>query len=112
MEAAVSEVRVVNVRSGEPYDVYTGRQNPRYRLGRSKWANPFKIGPDGSREEVMAKYRAWIQEQPELLAALPELAGKRLACWCRPPEGFNGRVLCHGQILAGLANGVPPESID
>ena len=45
--------------------VYVGRP--------SKWGNPFAIGRDGSRDEVIAKYRAWIVQQPALMAALPEL---------------------------------------
>jgi hypothetical protein len=32
--------------------VYVGRPG--------KWGNPFVIGRDGSRDEVIAKYRAWI----------------------------------------------------
>ena len=44
--------------------VYVGRP--------SKWGNRFVIGPDGSRDEVIAKYRAWIVQQPALMAALPE----------------------------------------
>ena len=63
----------------------------------SKWGNPFKIGPDGSRKEVIEKYREWIQTQPALMAALPELKGKVLGCWC-PPK------YCHGHVLAELAD--------
>ena len=94
----MSETRVVNVKSGEPYDLYIGRANPRYRLGKSKWSNPFKIGRDGTRDEVLAKHRAWIMEQPELLAQVGELRGKVLACWCKPER-------CHGDTLAELAEG-------
>jgi len=36
---------------------------------------PFVIGHDGSRDEVVAKYRAWIVRQPTLMAALHELRG-------------------------------------
>ena len=90
------DTRVINIRTREPYDVYIGRANPRYRLGRSKWANPFKPGPDGDRDAVLAKYRDWIQTQPELLAQVGELRGKVLACWCKPEA-------CHGDILAELA---------
>jgi hypothetical protein len=43
---------------------------------------------------------------------LEPLRGKRLACWCRPPEGFNGRLLCHGQVIAGLLDGVAPEMVE
>lgn len=62
---------------------------------RSKWGNPFRIGPDGDRAAVIQKYRAWIVGQAELMAALPELHGKRLGCWCHP-------LPCHGDVLAEL----------
>jgi len=52
---------------------------------------------DGSRDEVIAKYRAWIVRQPALMAALHELRGKSLLCWCAP-----GR--CHADVLMELAN--------
>jgi hypothetical protein len=69
--------------------VYVGRP--------SKWGNPFVIGRDGTRDEVMAKYRDWILRQPALVAALHELRGKHLVCWCAP-----GR--CHAEVLIELAN--------
>jgi Domain of unknown function (DUF4326) len=74
------------------HDVYIGRP--------SKWGNPFVIGRDGTREEVIARYEAWLLQQPELVAALPELAGKTLGCWCAPRA-------CHGDVLARLANAQP-----
>jgi hypothetical protein len=64
----------------------------------SKWGNPFVIRRDGSRDEVIAKYRAWLLEQPALMAALPELRGKDLICWCAPER-------CHADVLLELANG-------
>ena len=76
----------------EPHDVYIGRP--------SKWGNPFAIGRHGTREEVIAEYRCWIQTRPALLAALPELKGKRLGCWCKP-------AACHGDVLAELAESLP-----
>jgi hypothetical protein len=63
----------------------------------SIWGNPFRIGPDGTRHQVIQKYRAWILTQPHLLARLPELRGKVLGCWCKPGE-------CHGDVLAELAD--------
>lgn len=80
---------VVNVRRGS-YDIRIDRA--------TKWGNPFRIGPDGTRAEVIEKYREWIAGQPDLLAALPELRGKRLGCWCSP-------LPCHGDVLAELAEG-------
>jgi hypothetical protein len=81
----------------EKYDVYIGRANPRSGLKASIWANPFVIGKDGTREEVMAKYRAWLPTQADLIARLPDLNSKVLGCWCAPEA-------CHGDILSQLAN--------
>ena len=44
----------------EAYDVYIGRVVPRSGLKASVWGNPFKLGKDGTREEIMAKFRAWL----------------------------------------------------
>ena len=71
------------------FDVYVGRP--------SKWGNPFRIGPDGTRREVIAKYEAWLLANEELMADLDELRGKILGCWCKPLD-------CHGDVLARLAN--------
>jgi hypothetical protein len=85
-----------------PFDVYIGHANGRAGLNASKWANPFKL-PRGAdlhtRLAVLAKYAAWLEGQPELLAAIGELRGKVLGCWCAPP------LPCHGHILAKLADG-------
>lgn len=85
--AHIDYVRTVYCAEG--YDVYIGRP--------SKWGNPFVIGKDGLRDEVIQKYREWIQGQPQLLAALGELRGKFLGCYCRP-------AACRGDILSELAN--------
>lgn len=70
--------------------VYIGRP--------SRWGNPFEIGEDGSREEVVAKYRTWLMAQPDLInAAQKELAGKDLVCFCSPKA-------CHGDVLLEVAN--------
>ncbi len=70
-------------------------------IGRpSKWGNPFVIGKDGTRKEVIDKYREWISTQKGLLNDLKELKGHNLGCWCSPR-------LCHGHVLAELA-----ETID
>lgn len=75
------------------YHVYIGRP--------SKWGNPFMIGRDGNRAEVLQKYRDWIRAPgQEWLrdAARKELRGKILGCWCSPKT-------CHGDVLAEIANG-------
>jgi hypothetical protein len=73
----------------EAYDVYIGRP--------SKWGNPFEIGKDGSRSEVISKYETFIRNSPELLQDVKSLKGLRLGCWCAPRP-------CHGDILVKLAN--------
>jgi hypothetical protein len=88
---------VIRVRDMRKGDVYIGRRNNRKKLPESIWHNPFVIGKDGTREEVLAKYEAYILAQPELLAQLHTLKGKRLACWCKPEA-------CHGDVLAKLAD--------
>lgn len=79
-------IKVVHCKK-EPYDIYIGRP--------SKWGNPFIIGKDGNRLDVVRKYYEWIKQQPELLADLHELKDKTLACWCSPQ-------LCHGDVLKCL----------
>lgn len=71
----------------EKCDIYIGRPN--------KWGNPFSIGKDGTREEVIIKYEEWIRNNPELLKDLHELKGKTLGCWCSPKA-------CHGDVLINL----------
>lgn len=78
----------------EPYDVYIGR--PGF------WGNKYEIGKDGTREEVIQKYRAHLEKvlrlNPEVEEKLiKELKGKTLGCWCAP-------LPCHGDVLMELAN--------
>ena len=70
--------------------VYVGRPGP--------YGNPFVIGRDGDRDEVIAKYADWLATQPGLIArAQRELAGKDLVCFCAPKP-------CHGDVLMAIAN--------
>lgn len=78
----------------EPYDIYIGRAC--HGLQGSKWANPFVIDKDGTREEVILKYELWLNTRRNLLLSLPELKEKTLGCWCSPKN-------CHGNVLAKLA---------
>lgn len=72
----------------DKFDVYIGRG--------SKWGNPYIIGRDGTREEVIVKYRNYIiMRRKDLLNDLEELKGKRLGCWCAPK-------VCHGDVLVAL----------
>lgn len=70
--------------------VYIGRP--------TKWGNPFQIGKDGTRGEVIGKYRAYLLSRPDLIeAARRELKGRDLVCWCAPKA-------CHGHVLKEIAD--------
>lgn len=100
-----SKTRVVNRRL-EPEDVYIGRG--------SLFGNPFEIGKDGDRAEVLLKYKDLFYKKikkDRFRAAVDNLKGKRLGCVCRPNGGFQGKCLCHGQIIAAYIEKVKPEDI-
>ena len=90
----MNKTRVVNIKDGERYDEYIGRG--------SQWGNPFKIGKDGSREQVIEMYEKWIVDQSWLMDDIPSLKGKVLGCHCKP-------LPCHGDVLVKLADGIEEE---
>lgn len=95
-------VVVVNKKTYErkdgDYDIYIGR--PR-QLG-----NPYKIGPDGTREEVIDKYKEYFYKELETDPHFKKhvdfhktvIRTKRfykrlvLVCWCDP-------LPCHGSVI-------------
>lgn len=107
----------------DPTHVYIGRAMPGF--DQSIWGNPFRmdtmktvttdrgsgapkkergkaynmvsIERDGTREDCIQKYSDWVKTQPQLMARIPELKGKRLGCWCHPKP-------CHGDILKAMAD--------
>ena len=81
----------------EPYDILIDRT--------TKWGNPFIIGKDGTRNEVIMKHKMLVLSNPKMIEEIKkELKGKVLGCWCKPQA-------CHGdtyiEILKGgeIANG-------
>lgn len=79
---------VVHCKKDE-YDVYIGRP--------SEWGNQFNIGPHEDRRTVVKKYGLWVADRLDMILKIPELKDKVLGCWCKPE-------LCHGDILAALAD--------
>lgn len=75
--------KVVNCKT-ERFDVFIGRP--------SKWGNPFKIGQDGTREDVLTRYKDWLLNNEDLILDLKELRGKTLGCYCKPED-------CHGDVI-------------
>ena len=93
-----AKVKVVHCKK-EPYDVYIGRGKCPKTGELGHWGNPFSIGEDGNRDDVICKYSDWLTDQPKLMKlAKKELAGKVLGCWCHPEK-------CHGDILAVIVDG-------
>jgi hypothetical protein len=86
-------------------NVYIGRRGvvfvkgSRFPKQASPFANPFRVGKQGDRKTVIAKYEAWLTEKLEgdedLQAELLSLDGKTLGCWCHPEA-------CHGDVLLKL----------
>lgn len=65
--------------------VYIGRGSP--------YGNPYVIGKDGSRAEVIEKFKLHVLPKLDL----SPLKGKDLICFCKPKA-------CHGDILLEEAN--------
>lgn len=74
-----------------------------YYIGRpSILGNPFIIGKDGSRDEVIAKYERWLRDRIKLnghiyheinrLAKIAKDNDLILTCWCAPER-------CHGDVI-------------
>lgn len=86
----------------DPQNVYVARagvvfiDGERFPKKSSKFANPFKIVKDGTREEVLEMYRDWLEQQiAEGIITqddLESLRGKTLGCWCAPEP-------CHADVL-------------
>lgn len=97
-------ITVGNKRDGAT-GIYVGRPSP---LG-----NPFHIGRDGTRDQVVSKYQQWLHAQlSDLLSpAAQEFAricksarqsDVTLVCWCAP-------LLCHADIIKEEAEAVLRE---
>jgi len=83
-------MKVLNKRdAGASAGIYIGRG--------SAWGNPYVIGKDGNRAEVIEKYRVhaynkWVEDQGYGIDWLEPLKGKDLVCFCAP-------LACHGDVL-------------
>jgi hypothetical protein len=77
------------------YDAYIGRG--------SRFGNPFKIGEDGNRDEVISLYAYYFEEklegEPGFREAVEALRGKKLGCYCAPKR-------CHGDVIVEYLEGL------
>ena len=89
----MSRTLVVNIRRDKRYDIYCGRPGD--------WGNPYRIGRDGTRADVIRKFRRQLARMVESGRTTPEelaaLSGKRLGCYCVPEP-------CHALSLAEAAD--------
>jgi hypothetical protein len=78
---------VVNIKNGNKYDVYCGRG--------SIFGNPYEIGKDGTREQVIERYKIWFNfllKDKFFVNELLKLNGRTLGCFCVPQK-------CHCEII-------------
>lgn len=85
---------VSNKDKGEHFDTYIGRG--------TLWGNPYTIGKDGDREEVIRKFaydfnRSFLRGGEDFNKKLGTLRGHTLGCHCKP-------YACHGDVLAEYLN--------
>lgn len=79
-----------------PNGTYIGRQ------AGGPFGNPFVIGRDGDRAQVLAKFEAWFKIEvfcnPAYRSLIEGLRGRVLLCHCKP-------LPCHGDVIAAYLNG-------
>ena len=86
--------KVSNKDLGDSYDVYIGRG--------TLWGNPYQMGKEGTRDEVIAKFaydfeRRFLKLPEQFDMNIEKLRGKTLGCHCKP-------AACHGDVIASYLN--------
>jgi len=99
----MSLTTVVNIRK-EEYDVFCGRP--------SIFGNPFHIGKDGIRAEVVFKHLIYFYKRliddPQFKRKVLALKGGRLGCYCHNWDGIVPNPLyCHCDTVADYLNSLP-----
>lgn len=86
--------KVSNKDLGDRYDIYIGRG--------TLWGNPYQMGKEGTRDEVIAKFaydfeRRFLKLPDQFDVNIEKLRGKTLGCHCKP-------AACHGDVIASYLN--------
>ena len=116
----VPEPATCVVHRSEPHDIYIGRGDGgdahlnNTDIGETGWlGNPYKTesgGGDYTREQSIGLYRADVLDRldidPAFGAALAQLKGQRLACYCR--HARETAPACHGDVLVRVIEGLEP----
>jgi len=97
----------------DPHDVYGGRGRGSANVRttppeeRGWLGNPFKLGDSDDRAEVIARYvptfYGRLASDPDFRAAVLDLPGKRVACWCRHAE--EDAPACHLDVVDQFLRG-------
>lgn len=72
-----------------------------------RYGNPFIVSKDQTAEQAVANFRRALLEgrlQFGVQEVRRQLAGKDLACWCRPGQP------CHADVLLEIANSDTPPT--
>jgi hypothetical protein len=78
------------------FTVYIGRP--------SIYGNPFIAGRDGTRKEVIRKFKQYATHNPRVLKAIAALPKRAiLGCHCKPKA-------CHGDVIVQLWKDLHAES--
>ena len=90
----------IKIWMNDPNNIYIGWtgivfiKGARFPKTASIWANPFKMTPICSRNQVLEFYEEYLIHDPYLMSQLHTLQGKTLGCWCSPEP-------CHGLDIFG-----------
>lgn len=88
----MAETTIINIKAFKGSYKYIGRN--------TIFGNPFIIGEDGTRKEVIEKYKVYFKaklKDPEFKKQVLKLRGHTLGCHCKP-------LLCHGDVITNYLN--------
>jgi hypothetical protein len=117
-DAPTPETRVVH--RSESYDVYIGRGDggnahlKNTAIGETGWlGNPYRLDGHGgihTREQSLEHYcqdvLSRVETDPAFAAALADLKGQRLACYCR--QSNESEPDCYGDVLVTVIDALRP----
>jgi hypothetical protein len=121
--------RIIHIRDSnkDANEVYIGRDkhgNVPLKFVRGYWGNPVVKGKKcpgcgkvhesaGDTLNCYEQYLIWrMDTDSDFANRLQGLFGKTLVCYCCPPEGFDDRVMCHGQIMIKYIRDIDAEVIE
>jgi len=110
------ETRVGHCKADDT-DVYIGRgpggrHMSETEVGERGWlGNPFALDDGYARAESIERFRdvfeQALDERPEFRAAVRDLSGQRLGCWCQRLD--DDEPACHGEVIAEWADGLAAD---